>query len=844
MHRVVAGIQPAEPGYRRLRIAPQPPREGLTSARATLDTPHGVAESAWSITNGEFTLDVAVPAGTSAQVVLPSGERHEAQPGNHRWVEPFEPRAEESEQTALDSLRAERASAEELEAKAAMLSGASFWSTKQGEGIRSLLLVDGPHGLRYQDGEEDHLGVHDSQPATCFPPSVALGSSWDPSLARAVGEAIGREARSLGVDVVLGPGINIKRSPLGGRTFEYFSEDPHLTGALGAEWVHGLQSTGVGASLKHFAANNQETDRMSVSADIDERTLREIYLSAFERIVTEAEPATVMTAYNAINGVFASENSWLLTELLRDDWGFEGVVVSDWGAVKDRVEGLRAGLDLEMPASGDGGTRAIVDAVAAGTLSAEDVERSVERLRRLADRTASEARPPVDYDAHHALARRAGAESVVLLRNEGNTLPLRAGTSVAVVGALAVDPQFQGGGSSHVNPTRVDVPLDALREALGTENVVYATGYSRESANATLMDEALAAASAAEVAVVFAGLYESDQSEGFDRQNLDLPADQVALISAVAAVAPRTVVVLMNGGVVSLEPWHDSVDAIVEGWALGQAVGGALADVLTGVVSPSGRLAETIPLALADTPSYLSLPGEQGHSRYGEGVFVGYRYYTSTDRAVRYPFGHGLSYTAFSYDDFDVIATGQDTAIARVTVTNSGDVRGADVVQIYIAPGEGAVRRPIRELGGFAKVWLEPGESRVVEIDLPRRAFAYWDIRSSQWLVVGGARTVQLAASANDIIAEVVVELAGDNLRPPALSLDSTVGQWFAHPVVGPALLQLMAADAPDSNTDAIKLVESMPMGQFARFVGGDIPESVLNHFIALSVDAASGEND
>jgi len=921
LHRVVAGLAPAEPGYRRIRIAPQPPRAGLTSAAARLDTPYGEASVSWALADGSVTITATVPVGATAEVVLPSGQTATVAHGAHEWIEPFEVdstiRVAASVDTPMGSLiddadamavfmgvvtkyvpeaaahmsgglngrdevtprqiaammphsdaflaDLERGFAslaagdgipddlfslpdpqtdEALVEAAGMLTGRDFWSTREGDGIRSLVLVDGPHGVRRQAGTADNLGFNESLPATCFPPGVALGSTWNPALIREVGEALGREARALDVDVLLGPAINIKRSPLGGRTFEYFSEDPLLTGRLAAEYVRGLQSTGVGASLKHFAVNNQETDRMRVSAEVDERALREIYLPAFERVVTEAQPATVMSAYNAINGVFSSENEWLLTALLREEWGFEGLVVSDWGAIKDRVEALRAGLDLEMPGTGDEGRDAIVAAVREGRLDRASVERAVGRLRALAERTAAQApAESVDAEAHHALARRAAGEAIVLLRNERDTLPLRRGQRIVVLGEFAEKPQYQGGGSSHVNPTRLDIPLDELRAALG--DVAYEQGYSANAAEdgAALLDAARVAAAGADVAVVFVGLYEKDQSEGFDRTHLDLPPQHVALIDAVTAVAPRTVVVLSNGGVVSLEPWHDSVDAIVEGWALGQAVGGAFADVLTGAVNPSGRLAESIPLRLQDTPSYLTFPGENETVRYGEGVFVGYRWYTTAEQPVRYPFGHGLSYTSFAYEGFEVEATGEDTAVARATVRNTGARIGADVVQLYVAPAASGVRRPVRELAAFAKVELDPGESAIVVFDLDRRAFAYWDVTQGRWRVEAGAHGIELGHSSAEIVAAASVLLEGDVEVLEPLTLDSTVGEWFGHPVVGPALMQAMMAGASEEqlaaaseNENMLKMVESMPMGQFARFPGVEIPDAALDQLMALSV--------
>ncbi|OCL31925.1 hypothetical protein BCR15_07660 [Tessaracoccus lapidicaptus] len=919
LHRVVAGLAPAEPGYRRIRVAPQPPRQGIDSASATLDTPYGRAATAWRIVDDQLTLEVTVPVGATAEVALPSGARHDVGHGEYTFAEPFEtvkdirrevtvdsrmgdliddadamavflgvvtkyvPEAAEymtgglrgqdditprqvagmlphadavladlitgfAAVTAGEPVPAELFAAPAvdngaLRAKAELLGGRDFWTTHATEDVRSLTLFDGPHGVRLQRAESDHLGIGDSLPATCFPPGVALGSSWDVGLVREVGRAIGEEARALGVDVVLGPGVNIKRSPLGGRTFEYLSEDPHLSGELGLAWVDGVQSTGVGASVKHFAANNQETDRMRVDARIDERTLRELYLPAFERIVTAGSPATVMSAYNAINGEFCSENRWLLTELLRDEWGFDGLVVSDWGAIKDRAVALEAGLDLEMPSSGDAGTDAIVAAVREGRLDEAVVDRAVERLVALAERTAPSDEAHMDLDAHHALARRAAAASVVLLRNEAEALPLRSGERVAVVGRFAEDPQYQGGGSSRVNATRVDTPLAALRAELGEGSVAYAAGYADDDTTTDeLLAEARAAAEGSDVAVVVVGLSESAQSEGFDREHLDLPQAHVSLIRAVAEVATRTVVVLMNGGVVSLEPWHDDVDAIVEAWVLGQAVGGGLADVLTGRVNPSGRLAETIPLALGDTPSFHTFPGEHEVVHYGERMFVGYRHYTTAARAVRYPFGHGLSYTAFERELVGIEVTGPDSALVTVRVRNTGQLAGADVVQLYVAPADAPVARPVRELRAFAKVHLEPGEERELTLDLGRRAFAYWDVTRERWRVEGGRYVVELGASAHDVVDARMLPLDGDTDAPPPLTVKSTVKQWFAHPVVGPALMAGMMQgataeqrEAAESSAEMLKMVDSMPMEQFARMPMVGIPDETLAQLVALS---------
>ncbi|MGY1815670.1 glycoside hydrolase family 3 C-terminal domain-containing protein [Blastococcus sp. SYSU D00820] len=726
-------------------------------------------------------------------------------------------------------------SALSLEEKASLLSGRDFWSTSPVEaaGLPSLVLTDGPHGVRRQEGDFGAVGLMASRPATCFPPAVAVGASWDPEVARLIGAAVGREARALGVSVVLGPGVNIKRSPLCGRNFEYYSEDPLLAGVLGAAHVQGQQSQGVGASVKHFAANNQETERMRISAEVDERTLREIYLPAFERVVTEAWPATVMCAYNRINGVHASQNRWLLTEVLREQWGFGGVVVSDWGAVQDRVAALRAGLDLQMPGDNGTGDAEVVEAVATGALDEAYVDASAARVAALARYVAEPAGDvDVDVDAHHALARELAARCAVLLTNERGTLPLARGTRVAVVGEQAVRPRFQGGGSSRVNATRVDAALDVLREQLGAD-LPFADG--------TDLDEAVALAGAAEVAVVFAGLAEADESEGFDRTTLDLPAGQVELIRAVAAAAPRTVVVLSHGGVVSLEGWIDEVDAVLDGGLLGQAGGAALADLLTGAANPSGRLAETVWRRLADNPSWLTFPGEQGTVRYGEGVFVGYRHTETAGVAPRFPFGHGLSYTTVETTGLTVEVTGDDSAVATVTVANTGDRAGRHVVQVYVATTAGPVRRPARELRAFTTVVLEPGETRTVTLGLDRRAFAYWDVREGGWVVAPGEYAVQVGESAAAVVAEQTVTLAGDDLVP-VLDLDSSVAEWFGHPVAGPPLLEAFLARMPEGagemHAEMLTMIGSMPMRRFAKDFGADLPRAELDRLAGLAAAA------
>lgn len=734
-----------------------------------------------------------------------------------------------------------------LDEKTALLSGQDFWSTKPSAsaGIPSLVLSDGPHGVRRQRQEADHLGLYNSEPATCFPPAVALASSWDADLVGRVGEALGREARALGVDVLLGPGVNIKRSPLCGRNFEYFSEDPLLSGVLGAAHVAGVQSQGVGASVKHFAANNQETDRMRVSADVDERTLREIYFPAFERIVKQTRPATVMCAYNKINGVCASESRWLLTQVLREEWGYDGLVVSDWGAVGDRVAALLAGTDLEMPGNSRGTDAEVAAAVRRGELDETVVDTAVARLRGLAGRVRAEADvAAVDVGAHHRLAREAAADCLVLLKNENRALPLAPAGRVAVIGEFAAAPRYQGGGSSHVNATRVDSPVDELRALLPGAQVDFAQGYhtTGRSDAARLHEEAVALAARADTAVLVVGLREADESEGYDREHRLLPRDQVELVRAVARAARRTVVVLLNGGVVTVEGWHDEVDAVVEAWLPGQAGGGAVADVLTGRANPSGRLAETVPRRLVDTPSFLNFPGEQGHVRYGEGVMVGYRYYETADVAVRYPFGHGLSYTTFDRTDFRVTADGPDTASVSVTVTNTGDRFGKHVVQIYVTAPRRPVSSPARELRGFAKVALAPGESTTVEIALDRRAFAHWDITRDDWTVAAGQYQVQLADNAHDVVATAFLDLPGDTFVRP-LTLDSPIGDWFGHPTVGPALDSAMtsglteeeATAAAEGNAEALRLLSSMAMRQFLGFLPRELPQELLEKLMEMS---------
>ena len=721
-----------------------------------------------------------------------------------------------------------------LEEKASLTSGADFWTTKAVEraGVPAMMLTDGPHGLRKQAGASDHLGLNESVPATCFPPAVALGSSWDAELAERVGEALGVESVIEDVAVILGPGINIKRSPLCGRNFEYFSEDPIVSGVMGAGLVRGIQSKGAGSSLKHFAANNQETDRLRSSSDVDPRPLREIYLRGFERVIKDAQPWTVMCSYNRLNGVYTSEDPWLLTTLLRDEWGFEGLVVSDWGAINDRVVGLPAGLDLEMPSSRGRTDAELVAAVRDGSLDEEYLDiaagRILDLIRKVRARAAIAG--PLDAAAHHTLAREAAGRSIVLLRNEGGLLPLSPARQVAVIGAFAANPRFQGAGSSQINPTRLDSALDGIRAVAG-DSVSYSAGFPLGSADTAdpvaLRDEAVAAASAAEVAVLFLGVPAEEESEGFDRTHIDLPAAQLDLVDAVLAVNPNVVVVLSNGGVVAL-PFADRVPAILEGWLLGQAGGSATADVLYGAVNPSGKLTETIPLRLEDNPSYGNFPGELGHVRYGEGILVGYRWYDARKLEVAFPFGHGLSYTTFGYGDATASLTASGDVVVTVPVTNTGSVAGREVVQVYTSLADSVVQRAPRELKGFAVVALEPDETTTVEVTLRRSELAYWDVRVDGWVVEGGEYVVEVGASSRDLRSRTSVLIEGESVELP-LSLASSIDEVLEHPKAGPALRAVIDAQF-GAGSDIIKILGNFPVG---RLDGIPMPREDMEKLIA-----------
>ncbi|MFC5848603.1 glycoside hydrolase family 3 C-terminal domain-containing protein [Deinococcus petrolearius] len=723
----------------------------------------------------------------------------------------------------------------------ALLEGQDFWHTRPVAGLGAVSMTDGPHGVRRQEGRQTGFNFSALIPATCFPTASALAASWDTELLREVGAALGREARGQGVGVLLGPGVNLKRSPLCGRNFEYFSEDPLLAGTLAAAYIQGLQGEGVGASLKHFAANNQEYRRLSSDSVVDERALRELYLRPFEIAVKDAQPWTVMAAYNGVNGRYCSEHPRLLTRILRDEWGFGGAVISDWGAVNDRARGLRAGLDLEMPGYDGARLPELRAALAAGRISVADVERSATRLTELARRAARTPRtPPVDPDAQHALARRAAAAGVVLLQNVCDVLPLPPGAKVAVLGAFAEKPRYQGAGSSVIQPTRLDTPLGELRALLGEASVTYAPGYPRQGEEdaARLREEALAAARGADVVVVVAGLPENMEAEGVDRDHLDLPETQDALIRAVAAAHPRVVVALQSGAPVRL-PWRGEVAGLVQAYLGGQAGGGGLADVLTGRVNPAGKLAESFPEALEDVACSAFYPGGPRTAEYRESLYVGYRYHDTAGVEVAFPFGHGLSYTTFGYGtprlDRERVGRGEALTVT-LPVTNTGTRAGAEVVQLYVHAPQGPLFRPEQELRAFARVVLEPGETREVSLTLDERAWAVYDVTRPGWHVPGGAYELRLGSSSRDLRARVTIEVEGDgDLRPEPAAVSATYRRP-AHPFRAPdaAFRALYGAPLPDNSPyTPAEYDPNTPLGALRGTVQG----RVLNALVTLGTE-------
>ena len=637
-----------------------------------------------------------------------------------------------------------------LEQKCALLSGAETFKTRgmPEHGIPQIWLSDGPHGLRKQAGESDHLGLNPSVPATCFPTASAVANSWDAALGEEIGAALGEEAAAQEVSVVLGPGLNMKRNPLCGRSFEYFSEDPYLAGKLAAGYIRGIQSKGVAACPKHFAVNSQETRRMASDSIVDERTLREIYLTGFEIAVKEGHPRSIMSSYNLVNGTYANENKHLLMEILRGEWGFDGAVITDWGGSNDHALGVKNGSTLEMPAPGGDSVRELLAAVESGKISESDIDARLSELLPLVfDTKAALDAAPREFDAaaHHALARRAAEESLVLLKNEGSLLPLAAGSKVAVIGDFAKNPRYQGAGSSMVNSTQVDVLLDKLIDS--ELNVIgYQQGFDRHGKpDAALQKSACELATQADTVILCMGLDEIAESEGLDRSNLRLAQNQVDLLQAVAAVNPKIVVVLYSGSVVET-PWLDNCQALLYAALGGQAGAGAVADALTGKVNPCGKLAETWPLAYADVPSAADFATRRKTVEYREGLYIGYRYFTTAEKAVRFPFGYGMSYTTFAYSDMAADEQG-----VSLTVTNTGSVAGTEIVQLYIAKKNSELFRPAKELKGFARVTLAPGEKQRITITLDDKAFRFWDVKANRWEIEGGEYELLVGASVEDI---------------------------------------------------------------------------------------------
>ena len=771
------------------------------------------------------------------------------------------------------------------EEKARLCSGRSFWFLEGIERLelKQVMVTDGPHGLRKQNTSADHVGLNRSVPAVCFPTAVTLAATWNTTLLEEIGQALGQQCIDEDVAVLLGPGLNIKRHPYCGRNFEYFSEDPLLSGKMAAALVRGVQSQGVGTSIKHYAVNNQENGRMILDAVVDERSLREIYLRGFEIAVTEAQPWTVMCAYNRVNGEYCSEHNWLLNTVLRDEWGFEGLVVTDWGAANDRVKGIQNGLDLEMPSSGGINDEKVLRALSTGELSEADLDQAIMRnvAVSLLGEDVQESQVSLDLQAHHNLARRAAIEGTVLLKNDDQLLPLKSNQSVAVIGAFAKHPRYQGAGSSQVNPTQLENAWTAMTEF--TDALLYAPGYDAKNSieDPELIADAVKAAKQADVAVVFAGLPSIYESEAFDRLHLDLPEQHNRLIQAVCEANPNTVVVLSNGAPVSI-PWLQAPKAIIEGYLAGQAGGTAMADILFGAANPSGKLAETFPWAASDVLADQWFPGQHRQVTYCEGLAVGYRQFLTSATPVMFPFGYGLSYTEFRYSNTQAEAVSQDPIAVKVRldVENVGRYDGAETVQVYVHAKDSAVFRPEIELAGFAKVELISGEQRAVEIQLNQRAFAVYDVGTSSWTVPEGTYEIRIGASSADIRASHTVQLAGTGVlsdemltRYPADYLErlkaaptDTFAQALGHPVAEPEpalpyhlnssvgeltatwlgrkvrqriianFLQGMGANSNDKTLNKMmaEMANNMPLRGIAMFSRGKLPFHLLEILIAV----------
>jgi beta-glucosidase len=736
-----------------------------------------------------------------------------------------------------------------IEEKARLCSGLDVWRLNGIErlGIPSIMVSDGPHGLRKQAKEGDQLGIGNSVQSTCFPSAAGVASSWNRSLIEKMGTALGKECQVEDVAVLLGPGANIKRSPLCGRNFEYFSEDPYLSSEMAASHIKGVQSQGVGTSLKHFAVNNQEHRRMTINAKVDERTLREIYLASFENAVKQAQPWTVMSAYNKVNGEYASENEKLLKDILRDEWRFEGFVVSDWGAVNERAEGLEAGLDLEMPYGT--GQKKIIQAIENGTLSEEVLDQAVTRILTIIFKAVDNKKEWTSYDkdAHHQLAREVARESMVLLKNEDNILPLKKEGTIAVIGEFAKTPRYQGGGSSHVTPTKLENSLTEIEKTAESANILFAQGYDLKSdqIREELMAEAKEVACKSDVAVLFIGLPERYESEGYDRKHLNIPENHQYLIKAVAEVQPNLVVVLSNGSPIEM-PWLNHVKGVLEAYLGGQALGGAIADLLFGDVNPSGKLAETFPNQLSDNPSYLNFPGEKDKVEYKEGLFVGYRYYDTKNMEPLFPFGYGLSYTTFEYHQLSISKKEMkdtETISVSVNVKNNGNVEGKEIVQLYVKDVESTVIRPEKELTGFEKVELQPGEEKTVTFTLDKRTFAYYNVELKDWHVETGEFEILVGKSSKEIVLKESVHVVSTEIIKKKIHRNTTVGDILANsilaPIAGKEIARIregsMFATIPEESEWYEMIQEAgraLPLRALIGFYPEKLNEDILDDFI------------
>ncbi len=726
-----------------------------------------------------------------------------------------------------------------LEEKCYLFSGKDFWQTRSVErlGVPNMTLSDGPHGIRKQAGEGDQLGLNPSLPATCYPTAAAVANSWDVELGEEIGAHLGAEAASQGVCVVLGPGLNIKRSPFCGRNFEYFSEDPYLAGKLAASYIRGIQKNGVAACPKHFAANSQELRRMASDSVMDERTLREIYLTGFEIAVKEGHSKSIMSSYNRINGVYANENRHLLQEILRDEWGFDGFVVSDWGGSNDHVEGVRAGSHLEMPTTGGDSDLELIDAVKSGRISQELLDRRVDELLDVILSTAGAVKPlegkPFDVEKHHAMAAKASEQSIVLLKNEGNLLPLKQGAKVAVIGEFAQKARYQGAGSSVVNPTKLDNAMDVI-QGFGLDVAGFEAGYPRSGKGDPAMQaRAVELAKKADTVLLYIGLDEISESEGLDRSHMRLPQSQIDLIEAVSKANPNVVAVMSAGSAVEM-PWLPKIKALVHGYLCGQAGASSVLKVIMGQVNPSGKLAESYPVKYEDVSSAPYFPAKERTAEYREGLFVGYRYFETAKTPVLFPFGFGLSYTTFEYSGLTV--TEKE---ASFTLKNTGGMDGAEVAQLYVSKPDGEVFRPAKELKGFAKVFLKAGESKKVTIPLDDKAFRYFNVDTNKFEVEGGAWTVMIGASCADIKLSGTVEVQGTGAKPPYDK--EKFAKYFSGDIksVSDAEFQaLLGRPIPDGHwSGMLDMNDALCQMYYAKGAAGRLAYKILTHFINKSIE-------